>query len=245
MSKSKDSFPTTFIPLSLLLLLLFIVFLFIIYPLTFRRSPQQAQLKAADTFYFNNDYNETDPLLTAVPTLDKMITGPIITGLDPSIGASDAPVNIVVYTDFTCWYCGQTIADARQIQRQFPAKVRVVHKDFPSADKTFKSYQAAIAGRCAQAQNKFWEMSNLLYQNYDNLSQVLFNSLTRELKLNQPQFEQCLTNGATTALINDDIKEANALRINGIPTVYVNKQEIMGKVTHEELKQAIEEELKK
>lgn len=244
MPKKHGSFQITFISLSLISLLLFVIFLFIVYPLTFGASKND-QRTDAGSFYFNKNFNDIDPLLTAVPTLDKMITGPIITGLDPSMGASDAPVNIVVYTDFTCWYCGQTVADARAVREQFPDKVKLTHKDFPAADKQYKSYQAAVAGRCAQAQNKFWEMSNLLYQNYNNLSQVLFNSLARELKLNQPQFEQCLTNGAAAALIDDNIKEANALRINGIPTVYVNKQEIMGKVTHEELKQAVEEELKK
>ncbi len=244
MSHPSNNFQLKFITLSLILLFLFLFSLLFVYPLIFP-SAKQARLKAADTFYLNENFNAIDPLLTAVPTLNKMITGPIITGLDPSIGPNDAPVNIVIYTDFTCWYCGQTVAAALKVQERFPDKVKVVHKDFPNADKQYKSYQAALAGRCAQAQGKFWQMSDLLYQNYDNLSQTLFNKLARELKLNHPQFKQCVTDPAPTALIDDDIKEANALSINGVPTVYINEQEMMGKVSYEELKQAVEDELTK
>ena len=243
MPKTKDAFQTTFISLSLMLLFLFVVFLFIVYPSTFGMRGKNDKQAGESTFYLNKNYNATDPLLTPVPTLDKIITGPIITGADPAAGPSNAKINITVYTDFTCRYCGQTIANALQAQKQLPDKVRVIHKDFPSADKTFKSYQAAVASRCAQAQNKFWEMSELLYQNYNDLSQVLFNSLAKELKLNQTQFKQCLET-KTSALVDDNIKEANALQISGVPTVYINGQEMMGEVSYEELEKAVEEELK-
>ena len=245
MLKAKDSFQIKFIFLSLILLLLFIIFFFFVFPITFGNNKQISSRVSDGTFYFNKNYNATDPLLTPVPTLDKIITGPIITDADPYFGPKDAKINIIVYTDFTCWYCGQTVANALKTQKKFPDKVRVVHKDFPRADKTFKSYQAAIAGRCAQTQNKFWEMSGLLYKNYNNLSQTLFGSLAKELKLNETQFKQCLENKTTSALVDDNIKEANALRISGVPTVYINSQEMMGQVSFEELKKAIEEELKK
>ena len=245
MPKVKNNFQLKFIFFSLSSLALFIILFFIICPLVFGNKNQTAGSAANDTFYLNQNYQENDPLLTAVPDLDKMITGPIITELDPNFGSKNAAVNITVYTDFTCRYCGETIAKAIKLQTKFPEKIQVIHKDFPSADKTFKSYQAALAGRCAQAQGKFWEMSDLLYQNYNNLSHVLFNSLAKELKLNATQFKQCLADKTTADLIDDDIKEANALRISGVPTVYVNEQEMMGEISYEELEKTTEEELKK
>ncbi|PIT93432.1 hypothetical protein COU00_04415 [Candidatus Falkowbacteria bacterium CG10_big_fil_rev_8_21_14_0_10_43_11] len=238
MSKTNNTFQIKFISLSLVLFLLFVIFFFIVYPSTFGAGEKNNKPAGEETFYFNQNYNAADPLLTPVPTLDKIITGPIITGADPAAGLSDAKINITVYTDFTCRYCGQTVANALQAQKQFPDKVRVIHKDFPNADKTFKSYQAAVAGRCAQAQGKFWEISDLLYQNYNNLSQTLFNSLAKKLKLNQAQFEQCLKTNAS-ALVDDNIKEANALQISGVPTVYINEQEMMGEISYEEMKKII------
>ncbi|MCK9578919.1 MAG: DsbA family protein [Methanoregula sp.] len=236
MPKTKDNFPLKFILLSLASLLLFVILLFAVCPLVFGGNKKNSGAATSDTFYLNKNYSENDPLLTTVPNLDKIITGPIITDIDPILGPQTAAVNITIYTDFTCRYCGETVANALKLQKNFPDKIRLIHKDFPSADKTFKSYQAAIAGRCAQAQGKFWEMSERLYQNYNNLSQTLFTSLAKELKLNGAQFKQCLDAKTTADLINDNIKEANALRISGVPTVYINEQEMMGEISYEELK---------
>jgi len=239
---SSNYFQLKFISLSLILLLSFVFLAFIIAPMAFHSDRSQVAGNKADAFYFNQNYGKDDPLMTAVPDLGQIITGPIITGADPQTGSADAKINIAVYTDFTCYYCGQTMAAALKVQADFPGQVRVIHKDFPNADKTYKSYQAALAGRCAQAQGKFWEMSDFLYKNYNNLSQTLFDSLAKQLKLNLAQFQQCLQSQVSSALVDDNLKEANALRISGIPTVYVNEQELMGEVSYEELEKAVEKE---
>jgi len=237
----KDNSPAKkFIFLSLTILLLFMLAVFFILPLAFPNKPnglsENNSEETEKTFYLNKQYNEGDPLLTTVPSLEDMITGPIITDIDPSLGKKNAAVIITIYTDFTCRYCGETIANAFKLQKEFPDKIRIIHKDFPSADKTFKSYQAALACRCAQAQGKFWEMSELLYKNYNNLSQVLFNSLAKNLKLNEAQFKECLDAEAAANLVDDNIKEANALRLSGVPTVYINGQELMGEISYEEMR---------
>jgi len=237
--------PALFMTVSVMALLFFMfLLLFLFVFITKLSEAKSSGLK--NLYYLNQGYKTTDPLLTAVPNLDDIITGPIITEFDPAIGPMDTKINIVIYTDFTCWYCYQAVQAAQQVQAEFAQKVRLIHKDFPNADKTYLSYQAAIAGRCAQEQNKFWEMSELLYQNYNQLSRNLFTNLAKQLNLNESRFRLCLeekSDPAVTDLINDNIEEANALQITGIPLIYINDQQILGEASYNEIKKIIEKEL--
>jgi len=231
-----------FMTLSIITLFIFATLLIIAVPLVFSKNKSDI----ADTIYLNDNYTSADPLLTQIPNLEDIINGPIITATDPILGPANAPVAITIYTNFSCKYCAQVLQIAQQAQADMPGKVRIVHKDFPSKNKSYASYQAAIAGRCAQEQNAFWEMSNLLYQSHDNLNQDNFLKFARELKLNLKQFQKCLdgkTNAPTTQLIDDDIAEANALQIIGIPLLYINDYEIMGEITVEELRSVVEQKL--
>ncbi|OGF28616.1 hypothetical protein A2477_00815 [Candidatus Falkowbacteria bacterium RIFOXYC2_FULL_47_12] len=241
---ANTAYTRTFIILSLGAFLLFAVFLFVVIPLLFgTRAKQQT---AAPNMYLKNTDAGADPLLTAVPQLKDIIAGPVLSAPDPAFGPADAPVSITVYTNFSCWYCGQTVALAQKVQAEFPERVRVLHKDFPNANKAYASYQAAIAGRCAQAQNKFWDVSARLYENYNELSKDTFLTIAKNAGLNVTQFENCLdakTTPPVVPAIDDDIAEANALGIVGVPLVYVNNRELPAELTSEELKAAVEREL--
>jgi protein-disulfide isomerase len=54
-----------------------------------------------------------------------------------------------------------------------------------------------------------------------------------------------MDSGRTKQLINDNIEEANALAITGIPFFYINNQEIMGETTYDELERIVKIELNK
>lgn len=186
----------------------------------------------------------TDPLLTARESLASRLAGPIVSAADPGIGPEAAPLTIAVYSDFTCWYCGQTAAAARRVQAEYADRVRVIHKDFPSPNKAYASYQAALAGRCAQRQGLFWEMGDKLYEHYDRLGRETVMDLAEDLTgLNQARFQECMDGRAqppVTAAIDDNIAEANALGLSGAPAVYVNDKAFLGQMDYEELKGIVE-----
>ena len=112
-------------------------------------------------------------------------------------------------------------------------------------DENSISFQAAIAARCAQEQNQFWPFHDLLYKNNNNLTQLKFLNFADQLGLNRAKFVKCLDNNNIRQLIKDNIKEANALNITGIPFIYVNNQEVMGEISLEELEKIVEIKLDK
>lgn len=243
--QKTDKYARNFMILSVAAVFLFVVFVFIILPLIFDIKKTN-KIILNDT-YINHNYVDSDPLLTSVPKLHDIITGPTISNNDPILGKSLAPITITLYANFTCFFCGDTLATIKKIQNEFPDKVKIVHKDYPNKNKSFASYQAAIAGRCAQQQNKFWEIADSLYQNFNSLSRNTFIDIAHNLNLNIPDFVNCLDGKNTESIINvinDNIKEADALGIAGIPTVYINNHEMPADITYTELKKAVEQELR-
>jgi predicted DsbA family dithiol-disulfide isomerase len=200
--------------------------------------------KQDDKYYLNKDFKENDELLTRVPNLSDMLAGPIISWNDPSQGDKYAKVIIVEYSDFKCDYCQRQEQNIKKVLADYRDYVRIVWKDYPENDSGSESYQAAVAGRCANEQGRFWEYHDFLYEYNDDFDQDSFVRLAELADLNIKDFKDCLENDEEViAQINDNIKEANALGITGIPFIYVNDQELMGEATYEDLEQLVEVEM--
>jgi protein-disulfide isomerase len=197
----------------------------------------------ADKYSFKDKLN-SDPLLTKVPDLKEMLAGPIISVTDPSLGPTDAPVILVEFADYACEYCQKQEKILQEIIRLYPGKVRLIWKDYPETNESSSSFQAAQAARCAGEQNQFWPYHDLLFQ-ANQLKLTNFLELAQQLNFDVNQFKQCLASEQVKTLIKDNIEEANALAITGIPFIYVNNQEVMGNISLEDLKKIIETELRK
>lgn len=189
------------------------------------------------------EYDSSDPFITKVPQLKDIITKPIVNGDDPAIGNENALVTIVEFSDFECGFCQKQEKILKQILENFGNKVKLIWKDYPESEFSSPSFQAAVAARCASQQNEFWPYHDLLFSKNGDFSKKTFIDLAEKLKLKLDEFKECLINNDAKILIQNNIKEANALNITGVPFIYVNDREIMGEVSYEELKGIIEKEL--
>lgn len=190
---------------------------------------------------FLKEEQVSDPMITVFPQTKDMLDGPIISSDDPSIGEGD--VYLVIFSDFKCAYCQNQEKVLKKIVEDYQGKVRLIWKDFPEIDTSSDSWQASIAGRCADEQGKFWEYHDLLYESADSLSQEKYLELAEKLDLNLSVFKDCLKDDEIAMLVEDNILEAEALDIVGIPYIFVNDKAFFGEVTYDELKQLIEAEL--
>lgn len=241
-----------FMTITTILFFIFTVFTVSIFPLIFKdvknEHANDNEYSSEAVLYLNEDYIASDPLLSAVPKLEDILRGPIITDSDPALGSAAAPVIITMYSNFGCSFCHSVLNTVKEVYTKMSADLRIIHKDFPNSNKSYATYQAAIVGRCAQAQGKFWEMAERLYQNFNNLKQNTYDTAAQELGMNLTKFNNCMngqTGTQTTRLIDDNIAEANALAIIGIPLIYINDQEILGDITVPELTELVQKELKK
>jgi len=143
----------------------------------------------------------------------------------PVMGAADAPVTVVEFTDYQCPYC------RRFTQTTFPllkrnyidtGKVRWVVRDLPLASHK-NARKAGQSVHCASEQGKFWEMRDLLFKNSANLENEHLHSYAEQLGLDVKAFDSCLASDRHTQEIDKDSAEAKRVGITGTPTFVIGK----------------------
>lgn len=199
--------------------------------------------KSGDAYFLKETAGKSDPFITKVPNLKDVLAGPILSDADPSLGSKNAPVTIVEFSDFQCEFCQRQEEILKNVIKEYGDSVRLIWKDYPEADLNSISFKASQAARCADKQGKFWPYHDLLFS-ADSLNDEQFLVFAEELKLDKSKFKKCLGDESISEQIADNMLEANALGISGIPYTFVNDLEIMGEITAEELKNAINSKLK-
>ncbi len=241
----KENLPMIiFIAISLVAFLVFGFIYIVLWPRLESNDEAVARVNS-DKYYLNDDFKNDDPYITKNPTLKDILKGPIISKNDPWFGSEIAPVTIVYFSDFTCTFCESQERILKKIVTDYTTQVRLIWKDYPENDKNSISYKSAIAGRCALAQGKFWQFHDALFAVAEEAREDDFYAIAGELDLNGKEFKKCYTKQETAQSVEDNMEEADALGIVGIPFIYVNDKEVMGEVSYEELRGMVEGELGK
>lgn len=166
---------------------------------------------------------------------------PTITTADPSIGPINASLTIVEFSDFRCPHCAAADFELKKIQQAYPARIRIVWKDFPILPPLNLTWLAHSAARCAEKQQKFWEFHDLLFANQSNLDNEKLLFLARELNLDESAFQQCLRSGLTEPLISRGFEEGKTIGVDGTPFFFVNGEKWTGEMTVEKIGELIRE----
>lgn len=159
----------------------------------------------------------------------------------PVRGATSPRVTIVEYADYECPYCQQAQPVLQQLETEFQGKVAFAFKDFPlpmHAD----AQKAAEAAHCAGAEGKYWDYHDMLFAK-KQLDPASLKSFARDLKLDTAAFDKCLDSGATAQTVKAQLDEAQALGLQGTPTLFINGRYISGALSHDALRAIVEEEL--
>ncbi len=149
------------------------------------------------------------------------ISQQIDTSESPFLGDESAPVSIAVFDDFECPYCARTVPLLKQIVAKYPGKVKLVFKNFPLSSHR-NARNAALTALAANRQGKFWDMHDLLYENYNRLNPKKIDDLAAQAGLDLEQLKKDRTDPQLNALINRDINEGTAIGVRGTPTIFVN-----------------------
>lgn len=167
---------------------------------------------------------------------------------DAVLGKSDAKVRVYLFSDFQCPYCKMFWKTVRDTVKAYPDQVALAYKHLPLSFHA-QAENAALASSCAQEQEKFWEYADKLYvaqSEWGNSTGTQkFKDYAKDLKLNAVQFGKCLDDKKYQDKIDADKNEANNFGISGTPAIFINSQFKNGVISAEDLKAAIDAELKK
>lgn len=157
-------------------------------------------------------------------------------------GAPDAPVTIVVFSDFQCPFCARGAGVIKALEQKYPGKVRVAFKHQPLAFHK-DARLAAAASLAAAEQGKFWEFHDAVFAHQSELDRAGLEKRAAELGLDAGRFRGALDGDGFAARLAADQAEANRLGVTGTPTFFVNGRRIVGAQPVEAFAAVIEEEL--
>lgn len=163
---------------------------------------------------------------------------------DPAVGPANAPVTVIMFSDFQCSACAATHPMLKQVIAGFEGKVRFVVRDFPLEAVHGNGFDAARAAGAANAQGKFFEYIELLYANQDALDVQSLKGYAARTGLNAAQFEIDFNSEKVAAEVRKDMADGDMLSIGGTPTIFVNGRRVRS-IYADSIRAAIEAALAK
>jgi protein-disulfide isomerase len=165
-----------------------------------------------------------------------------------SKGAEDAPVTIVEISDFQCPFC------ARWAQETLPAldsayiqtgQVRMIYINYPLPTHG-QAWSSAKAALCAGAQDAFWPMHDVLFEEQRSWSgqdrpYPLYQDYASRIGIDTGAFATCMENDQVAQILVGDLMQVTRAGITGTPTFVINNEvALSGHLTLEEMAEHID-----
>jgi len=171
----------------------------------------------------------------------------------PSLGAANAPVTIVEFSDFQCPSCKNAHESfkADKILESYPGKVRLIYKNRPFPNSHNWAVNAAIAARCAYRMDPkaFWTVADDIYLHQSSITAVnlwsYVSTSARKAKLNMADFKDCFDSKQTLDAVQADVNDAESLGVSQTPTFFVNGRIAVGYPGKQNFRILIDDFLKK
>jgi protein-disulfide isomerase len=165
-------------------------------------------------------------------------------GSSASKGPDDALVTIVEFSEFQCPFCSRVNPTIKQIVDTYGKDVRVVfkHNPLPFHKEAGPAAEAALE---ANAQGKFWEMHDKLFENQKALTREDLDKYAKEIGLNMAKFKQAMDSGKHAAEVKADQELARSLGASGTPSFFINGRNLRGAQPFASFKAVIDQELAK
>jgi len=168
----------------------------------------------------------------------------ISTDDDPAKGNANAPVTVVMFSDFQCPACAATHPVLEVVLARYGDRVHFVVRDFPLTQIHENSFKAAQAAAAAHAQGKFFPYIELLYKNQNSLDTASLKRFASEIGLNRKQFDADLDGGRFADEVKKDMQAGLTYGVDSTPTIFVNGVKVR-QLSVLAFRRAIEKALKK
>ncbi len=149
----------------------------------------------------------------------------------PRLGASDAPVQIVVFEDYLCPACGQFAETVfPRLEREFveTGDAALYHKNFVVIGP--ESERVAHVGECVFREDEaaFWEFKRVAYRSQEGLNERRALDLVSEYLpgVDAEAVRTCAAEDLALEAVRSDVGTAQALGLRGTPSVLVDGSEV-------------------
>lgn len=156
------------------------------------------------------------------------------------LGAADAPIKLIEFTDFQCPYCARYVPTLRAVQSRHPGVVARLFLHYPISEIHPHARAAAVAAECAHEQGHFREMYEEIFRWQDSLERADWLKLAQGAGVSDLRtFEHCVS-GPTPSRIDKGLQLGNQAGVTGTPTIMLNGWKFVGAPPESVLSRAIE-----
>jgi len=157
---------------------------------------------------------------------------------DPIYGSNDPEILIYHFGDFSNPSSAK-VAESLKNVADSTDNVTIVWKDFPNTSLDPESWNAAVAARCAQKQDAFWDFHDYLFTYSDQLTDELYGDIAAELGLWEWSFNRCVNGNKTSDWVEDSYSQGIDLSITVAPTLFINNEPYAGYMKQAEIESII------
>jgi protein-disulfide isomerase len=172
-----------------------------------------------------------------------------VSSKDPVWGKRDAPVTVVVYSDFQCPFCSRVEPTLEQVRQTYgPDKVRMVWKNNPLPfHQNAKPAAEAAQGVFAMAgSDAFWKFHDTAFKNQSALGDDSYPKWAQEAGVKDiAAYKAGLASHKWADKVDKDLNDGKAAGVQGTPSFFVNGVFINGAQPFDNFKKTIDQELPK
>ncbi|MGD1036709.1 MAG: DsbA family protein [Roseiarcus sp.] len=157
-----------------------------------------------------------------------------------TVGNPQGTATLVEFFDYNCHFCKGALPDVTRLMKDDP-NLKLVLKDYPVLGPG--SVEAAIVASAARNQlpgDRFWQFHNKLLSMHGPVGKAEALAVARELGLDMDRLAKDMGSPDVTAGLQEVMRMADSLQINGTPSFVVGQEVVVGAVGYDPLKEKID-----
>jgi protein-disulfide isomerase len=165
--------------------------------------------------------------------LDPNTVYKVPVGTSPVLGAADALVTVVVFSDFECPFCARVEPTLASLRERYGRDIRFVwkHMPLPFHQKAVPASEATQEAFAQQGHAGFWRFHDALFvenRPQDILDRPSLERIAQAQGLNMERFRAALDNHTHNAVIEADKTLGQQIAANGTPHFFINGKRLVG-----------------
>jgi protein-disulfide isomerase len=172
-----------------------------------------------------------------------------VTSKDPMWGKREAPVTVVVFSDFQCPFCSRVEPTLDQVKTTYgPDKVRIIWKNnpLPFHQNAKPAAEAAQGAFALGGNDAFWKFHDTAFKNQSALGPDSYEKWAKDSGVKDAAaFKAGLDSHKWADKVDKDMNEGKAAGVQGTPAFFVNGAFINGAQPFDNFKSTIDQELQK
>jgi protein-disulfide isomerase len=167
----------------------------------------------------------------------------------PWIGAENPKFEIIEFMDYECFQCNKMHFFLRQAMMKYPGKIRLVHRHFPMDHQVnplvktpnhIGSGKLAMLSIYAATQNKFWQMSDILFSIARVKAKIDIRELAQQVGLDENKLARALWSRQIRRLLAKDILDGIEMGVRGTPSFVIDGKIYQGQIPPEIIKKVMD-----